>query len=127
MPRKPLSFEDVRAIARTLPDIQESTGYGAPALRTRGRLLACVPVNKSAEPDSLMVRIDFARRAQLLQAQPAIYYLTDHYAPYPGVLVRLSRIGRQAMRALLVEALEYSARAPARPPGARSRPRRTLL
>jgi hypothetical protein len=45
--------------------------------------------HKSAEPDSLVVRADFEQRAELLNADPNVYYITDHYKGYPAVLVRL--------------------------------------
>lgn len=54
-----------------------------------------------AEPDSLAVRIDFERRAELLESAPDIYYLKDHYQNYPVVLVRLARIKRDALEDLL--------------------------
>jgi hypothetical protein len=101
MPKKKIDFGTARSIALALPDVEESTTYGSPALKVRGKLLACIPVHRSAEPDSLAVRIDFARRAELLAADPEVYYLKDHYVNYPCVLVRLSRIHPDALRDLL--------------------------
>ena len=102
-------------MALELPEVEESTTYGSPALKIRGQLLACIPIHKSAEPDSLAVRIDFDRRADLMAVAPDIYYLTDHYVSYPVVLVRLSRIRPDAMRDLLDEAWRFvAAKAPAR-------------
>ncbi|MBS0394911.1 MAG: hypothetical protein JSR54_09815, partial [Proteobacteria bacterium] len=74
-------FARVEALGVALPEVVAATAYGARALRWRGRLLACVAVHRSAEPDSIVVCVDRARRAALLAAQPAVYYLTDHYAP----------------------------------------------
>jgi hypothetical protein len=96
-----VDFDTVRKIALGMPDVEESTAYGSQALKVRGKLLACIPTNKSAEPDSLMVRMDFDRRAELLAAAPDIYYLPEHYVNYPSVLVRLSRIHPDALRDLL--------------------------
>jgi hypothetical protein len=75
--------------------------YGAPALKIKGNLLACVPTHKSAEPDSLAVRIDFDQRDALLADAPETYYLKPHYVDYPCVLVRLPRIDPDALRDLL--------------------------
>ena len=66
--------------------------YGKLALKVRGKLLACLAIHKSAEPESLVVRIDLEQRAGLLEEAPETYYITDHYRNYPAVLVRLSRI-----------------------------------
>jgi len=54
-----------------------------------------------------MVRIDAARRTKLLAADPEVYYVTSHYAPYDSVLVRLSRVSRSALAALLEEAMRF--------------------
>ena len=101
MPRNKIDFDTVRGMALGLPDVEESTTYGSPALKVRGKLLTCIPIHKSAEPDSLAVRIDFDQRAELMAASPDVYYLTDHYVNYPVVLVRLSRIHPDALRDLL--------------------------
>ncbi len=94
-------FDTVRRIALSLAGVEESTSYGSPSFKVRGKMLACIPVHKSAEPDSLAVRIDFDRRAELMAAAPDVYYLKDHYVNYPAVLVRLSRIHPDALRDLL--------------------------
>src|SRR5216684_7876224 len=101
MPRNKIDFDTVRRIALRQSDVEESTIYRSPALKVRGKLLACIPIHKSAEPDSVAVRIDFARRAELMAAAPDVYYLNDHYVNYPVVLVRLSRIHADALRDLL--------------------------
>jgi hypothetical protein len=102
-----LDFDAVTKLGLALSDVVKSTAYGAPALKLKGKLLACVPVNKSAEPGSIVVHIDLEQRAELLRQQPAIYYITDHYAPYATVLVRLSRITRTDLAALLRDACRF--------------------
>ena len=90
MPRSTIDFDTVRNIGLALPGVEESTAYGLPALKVHGKLLACVPANCSAEPGSLVLRVDFDDRAELLAADPDVYYVTDHYAGYNAVLVRFS-------------------------------------
>jgi hypothetical protein len=102
-----LNFDAVRDIGLSLPNVVEGTAYGAPALKLRGKMLACVPVNKSAEANCAVVRIDFERRARLLGGPPHAYYVTDHYAPHPTVLVRLSRVTRAELRRLLQDAWNF--------------------
>jgi hypothetical protein len=41
----------VRKIGLALPSVEEGTAYGAPALKVRGKLMACVPTHRSAEPN----------------------------------------------------------------------------
>jgi hypothetical protein len=101
MSKSKISFDTVRKIALALPGVEESTAYGAPALKVRGRLMACVPTHRSAEPGSLAVRVDFDDRAELLAAAPNVYYVTDHYLNYNAVLVRLSRVTPDVLRDLI--------------------------
>jgi hypothetical protein len=102
-----VTFETVRDIALALPGVVESTMYGVPALKIRGKLLACVPSNRSAEPGSLVVRVGFDERAALLEGDPGVYYITDHYAGYTAVLVRLAKVNREMMRDLLGVAYKF--------------------
>ncbi len=107
MPRQATDFDLVRAIGAALPDVKDASGPRGTALKVKGRLLACEAIHKSAEPNSLMVRIGPKRREALLAQDSDAFYLTDHYAPYPAVLVRLSRIKRPALKELLTESWEF--------------------
>jgi len=107
MPRSSIDFDTVRNIGLALPGVEESTAYGLPALKVRGKLLACVPANSSAEPGSIVVRVDFDDRAELLAAAPDVYYVTDHYLDYSGVLVRLSRVNPDVLRDILGMAYKF--------------------
>jgi hypothetical protein len=119
--RKRDPFDPVRALGLALPGVEEGTMFGTPALRVRGRMFSCIASHKSAEPDTLVVCIDFDSRDELIAAEPETYYLTDHYVGYPSVLVRLSRIRRDALEDLLQMAWrgamnKASRRAARRPP-----------
>ena len=109
-----------------LPGVEESTAYGFPALKLRGQLLACLPANRSAEPNSLVVRMDLDDRAELLAADPDVYYVTDHYLGFNAVLVRLSRVNHDVLRDLLGTAYKCVTRnAAPRSPARRRRHHRT--
>jgi hypothetical protein len=107
MARAKVTFDVVREIGLALPDVEESTAYGAFALKVSGDLLACVATNKSAEPGSLVVRMDFEQRAGLIAEAPETYYVTDHYVNHPAMLVRLSQIRVDQMRDLLNSAWKF--------------------
>jgi hypothetical protein len=97
------TFEPVRTVGLALPDVQATTKYdGSPVLRVRGRFMAGLATHRSAEPDTLVVRVGIEEREWLMQDAPETYYLTDHYRSYPLVLVRLSRIDREALSDLLL-------------------------
>lgn len=107
MSSKKVDFNRVRAIAIALPDVEASTIHGAPSLKVRGRLLTCLALHRSAEPNTLAVRIDVDQRAELIAAEPDVYYVTDHYVNHPTVLVRLSRIDQDSLRDLLTMAWRF--------------------
>jgi hypothetical protein len=105
---KSLTFDAVREFGLTLPNTEEGTAWGTPVLRVNGTILAGIPIHKSAEPDSLMLRVDFADRDLLIEEQPDIYYTAAHYENYPCVLVRLRRINRDVLEDLVRMAHRFS-------------------
>ena len=121
MPRS-LTFATVTSIGRSLPDVEVTTTYGKPALKVRGRMFACIASHKSAEPNSLVVMMDFADRDALVEDDPDIYYLKEHYVNYPCVLVRLSHVHADALRDLVTGAHRFvSARTRKKPAGGGAR------
>jgi hypothetical protein len=124
MPRRAVNFDTVRKIGLALPGVEESTAYGSPALKVGGKLLACIPVHRSAEPGSLAVRVGFEDCAELLTGAPDVYYVTDHYVGYEAVLVRLARVTPEILKDLLSMAHKFVTRKAASRAAARRR--RTL-
>jgi len=95
-------FETVRRVGLTLPGVEAATKYdGSPVLKVRGCFMAGLAMHRSAEPGTLVVRVGFEEREWLLEDAPDTYYVTDYYRSYPLVLVRLSRIDRDALRDVL--------------------------
>jgi len=101
------SFKTVESVGRTLPDVEVTTTWGKPTLKVRGRMFVCIASHKSAEPNTLVVMMDFADRDALLEDAPDTYYLKEHYLSYPCVLVRLSRIRADALRDLVTGAYRF--------------------
>ena len=107
MPKVKDSFEAVRKIGLALPGVEESTAHGSPALKLRGKLLACIVIHRSAEPNSLALRVSFEDRDALIAEQPDVYYVTEHYVDYPMVLARLSRANDGILRDLLAMSYKF--------------------
>jgi hypothetical protein len=106
MPRRS-AFDTVRAIGRTLPDAEETTTWGAPTLKVRGKMFVCMATHKSAEPDTLVVRMGFTERDALVDEDPDTYYLKEHYVGYACVLVRLRKVHPDALRDLVIGAHRF--------------------
>lgn len=101
----PLGLDDVRAILLALPGVEEGPCYGTPGFRVRKKILARL----KEDGDALAIRVEFIERDVLLRDEPDAFYLTDHYRGYPMVLVRLSRVRRELLHELLVEAWRRAA------------------
>jgi hypothetical protein len=106
--RSTVDWGTVREIALALPGSAESTSYGTPAFKVGGKLF--VRLHESA--DTIVVRIEPSERAMRLRADPKAFYITDHYAPYPWMLVRLSAVRQDDLADLLEES--WRLRAPGR-------------
>ena len=103
-------FDVVRSVGLTLPDVEATTKYdGTPVLKLGGCFLAGLASHVSAEPDTLVVRMDDEARALLLHEAPDTYYVTDYYAKYPLVLVRLAHVNRDALLDLLTTSWRLTA------------------
>jgi hypothetical protein len=98
--RRAVNFDDVRAAAHALPGVQDSTSYGTPALKVRGKLFARL----HQDGDCFVLRASVLDRQILMQIDPDAFFLTDHYRPYPWVLVRFAAVQRRALPELLERA-----------------------
>jgi hypothetical protein len=93
------SYERYLRIALALPGAEASTSYGTPSVKIRGKILSRW---RTEAEGALAIRCDFLDRQILLQAQPAVFFLTDHYANYPMILMRIEK----AERSVLVDVVE---------------------
>ena len=101
-PNRSRHFDLVRSVGLSLPGVEPSTKYdGSPVLKVAGAFMAGLAAHPSADPDSLVVRVEPEQREWWLADAPDIYYVTDYYQPYPIVLARLARLDRAALHDLL--------------------------
>jgi hypothetical protein len=123
MPRA-VTFEDVASIGCKLAGVERTMAWGQPALKVRGKMFVCMAAHRSAEPNSLVVMMDLADRDALIADAPGTYYLKDHYLNHPCVLVRLSRMGHDALRDVVVGAYQFVSTSTATRSRSRRQPRR---
>jgi hypothetical protein len=103
-----ITWDTIRQLARDFPGVEEGTSYGTPALKVRGKLF----VRLHQDGDALVVRIEKDERAMRMRADPDAFFITDHYEPYPWMLVRLSAVRRDDLADILLES--WRLRAPPR-------------
>jgi hypothetical protein len=82
-------FEPVRAVWREAgwPGVEESTSYGTPALKVRGKLLL-----RLREPGIVVLMCALEEKEFLMSAAPDIYFQVPHYYGYPAILARVATI-----------------------------------
>jgi hypothetical protein len=102
-----VSFAAVRRLALSFPGVSEGTSYGMPAFLLDGKFFS----RFNEKEQGLVVHADVALRDTLLASRPDIYFTTDHYRNYPYVLVRLGRVPRAELAALLENAFRAQAKA----------------
>jgi hypothetical protein len=99
------TWATVCRLALKLPGVEQGFSYGTPALRVRKRFLARL----KEDGETMAIKIDFADRDVLLEMDPKAFYLTEHYRPYPAVLVRLKEVRRDVLQRLLEQAWRQQA------------------
>lgn len=102
---EPVTYETVRQLALTLPGTEEGTSYGTLACKVAGKLFA----RQHQDGESVVIRVDFEEREELMSAEPEKFYITDHYLNYPWMLVRLSKVGRDELSDLLLQSWRRAA------------------
>ena len=106
MKKQRVTYDTVRRAGLTLPNVEESTSYGTPALKIKGNLL----VRLHQDLDKIVVKMPFDRREELMAADPETYFITDHYRDYPWILVSLAKVRLDALPDLLKIAYREAAR-----------------
>jgi hypothetical protein len=95
--KKIVTYDTVRRLGLQLPNVEEGTSYGTPALKVKGKLF----VRLHQDLDKIVVKMPFDRRQEMIEADPETYLITDHYRDYPWVLVSLARVREDAVSDLL--------------------------
>ena len=88
---------DVREVALALPEVTEETSFGTPSFKVKGKFMARL----KEDFETLVVRMPFAEREGCLAEEPELFYITDHYLNWPGVLVRLEVASVERLRELI--------------------------
>lgn len=94
------TWEDVVAIAGSLPEVEESTSYRTPALKVRGKGFA--RLRTEAEGGLVLFCGLEEKEAMLASGDPALY-TTSHYDGYGAILVDLERVELEELRELITE------------------------
>jgi hypothetical protein len=91
------SWDSVMAFALTLPGTEESTSYGRPAVRVRGKAF----VYPGREKSSFAVASPLEEKEFLMETDPDTFWETPHYSGWPAVLVRFGSPERERIETVI--------------------------
>lgn len=101
-----MNWEQLCKLGLALPEVVEDIWYRTPALKVRGKAF----VRLKEDGESVVFLLESVEEQELLiEAQPDIYFITDHYRGYPAVLARLSALRTPECRVRLERAWRLKA------------------
>ncbi|WP_437315153.1 MmcQ/YjbR family DNA-binding protein [Sorangium sp. So ce385] len=117
-----MNWEQLCKLGLALPEVVEDVWFRTPALKVRGKAF----VRLKEDGQSVVFLLESVDEQEfLIEAQPDLYFITDHYRGYPAVLARLSALRAPECRMRLERAWRLKApktlvkqldqRAPAKP------------
>ena len=105
--------DDVRRIALALPETVEDNDRFAFSVLNKGKSKGiCWVWNERTQekqpkvpnPEVLAVRVaGEGAKAELLAADPEVFFTEPHYNGFPAILVRLAAIGEEELRELILD------------------------
>ena len=95
----PISRKEGWKIALAIPGTEDVLWFKKPAVFLHGQFLTKV----HDKEDAIVLRVSsMEMRDMMLEAEPKLFYITDHYRKFPFVLVRLSALTGKVLKEMLV-------------------------
>ena len=97
-----MTIDEAGAIACAYPGVGEGTSYGTRGWRVGKKFL----MREKEKMDGVLVvgLANLDEQEFLIETQPEAFFITDHYRGYPAVLVRVGKIDRKGLTALIERA-----------------------
>ena len=93
-----LSRAEARRIMLAIPGTDERLWFRQPSVFIHDRFLS--KVHDKEEAVTLQVG-SMEMRDMMLEAEPRLFYITDHYRNFPFVLIRLSALDKKTLKEIL--------------------------
>ena len=96
-----VAWQRFRELALELPEVEETTSWGSPCFKLRGRPIA----GRSRHEGAVYTRCDPEERPLLVASDPEAYRLTPHFEGSPGyLLIWLEHAREDGLRERLADA-----------------------
>ena len=92
-----LTFDRIRKIALELPGADDGMSYGAQAVKVNGKLF----VRWREDLNAIVLKTTVDEREAMMEEDPKVYFITDHYLNYEYVLVSLEHVSREVLPELI--------------------------
>ena len=94
----PLKRDEARTLALSLPGAEERPWFNRPCVFIHDRFLTRVHDKEEA----VVLQIgSMEMREMMLEAEPDLFYITDHYRNFPFVLARLKALTKTSFKSML--------------------------
>lgn len=101
-----LTWKALCKLGLSLPEVVEDIWFRTPALKVRGKSF----VRLKEDGESVVFLLESVDEQEfLIEAQPNVYFITDHYRGYPAVLARLAALSSAECRLRLERAYRLKA------------------
>jgi hypothetical protein len=94
----PLTRTEARKIALSMEGASEGPYFGKPAIFVAEKFLTRVHHKEEAV---VLAIGSMDMRDVMLEAEPGLFYITDHYRNFPYLLARLSKLDKATLKDLL--------------------------
>lgn len=99
MARRKLTIDDAGAIAAALQGVTGGTSYGTRGWKVGKKFLMR---EKERMDDVLVLKLASVDEQEfLIERDPGVFFITDHYKGWPTVLVRLAAVDRKTLSSLI--------------------------
>ena len=94
----PLTRSEAKKIALSFEGATEGPYFGKPAVFVAEKFLTRVHHKEEAV---VLAIGSMEMRDVMLEAEPRLFYITDHYKNFPYLLARLSKLNKETLKELL--------------------------
>ena len=93
-----LTKAQMKKIVLGFPGVHEAPSYGKPAFCIEKKFFTRL----RDEDDSMVLFVSsIDERDMLLEADPKLFHITDHYKNYPTILARIARLDAKTLHGML--------------------------
>jgi hypothetical protein len=106
----PLSKAEARKIMLAIPGTDERLWFNQPSVFIHDRFLS----KTHHKEDAVTLQVgSMEMRDMMLEAEPKLFYITDHYRKFPFVLIRLKALTAKTLKEILTgRAIQLAAMPP---------------